>query len=333
MRPWTRILIGVLLVGLVLPSSAETGLARAKLQKYFEALQGGQLERGFRALGVPAKLGKSRWAILNEYQIKDPSVLGRCERNLKTMGEALQKYNTAYVKYPKTLKELPAAYLSTKPTCPLAKGKPYRYERRDDHFFILSCPNGHGRTPGFPLFSSIDGVLSNPKSQLMPYFHVLDERDEEGVPTIRVVGMTSRGPLDTKFAFTPEGDLDASSLVAELEEMLRQMAQAKASRVTKLDTPTFLVGMALMSNDHLIRAAHCRLAQNGMYYQIQGAQRRLGEISFAAVTKHLGKMPTCPATGKAYQLKTLPTGKTRIYCSGEAHRLAGLGADQPSREF
>lgn len=300
--------------------------------KSLEAVRDGNLALAFRTLGVPPKLSPSRWAILAEYQIRNPEKLHQCQNNLETVGDALQKFNTAFARYPQSLGELNPTYLKQISGCPEA-GKAFLYERRDDHYFRLSCPHGHGHTPGLPLFSSIDGLVVNPKNQLLPFFHVFPSLEEAGLTRVRVIGDSSKGPVDTSLAFTPVGELEASGLHQEMEGILRQMAESQAPRAVQLDTVSMLLGMALVSNDHLVGAAHCRLVQDKLYYRIQGAQRRLGEISSAEVSKHIGKLPSCPVSGKTYQIKALAGGETNISCPGRAHGAAGLAEGEPSRTF
>ncbi len=322
----------LILLILFLPAWGEPDPAQEKVQKYLDAVRDGNLGQAFRTLGVPARLSPSRWAILAEYQIKNPGQRQQCQSHLQTVGEALKSFNTAFARYPKSLGELIPSYLKQVPGCPAA-GKAFLYERRDDHFFRLSCPHGHGHTPGLPLFSSIDGLVINPKNQLLPYFYVFKSREEDGLTRVRVIGDSSRGPMDTHFSFTPVGDLEAGELTLEMEGILRKMAEAQAPRAIKLDTASLLLGMALVSDDNLVGAAHCRLVQDGLYYRVQGARRRLGEITYAQVSKHIGKLPRCPVSGKAYQIKAMAGVETKISCPGSAHGAAGLAEGEPSRTF
>ena len=114
---------------------------------------------------------------------------------------------------------------------------------------------------------------------------------------------------------------------------MKNMITSNVPRATKLDPASLLLGVASFHDQELIRAAHCRLLQEQLYYKIVGMRTRLGEMTAAEVMKHLDEIPACPTSNRNLRVKTTEAGKTRIFCSGTAHEGAGLGADEPFREF
>lgn len=302
-----------------------------QVESYFKALKNKRLDLALKAFGERAKFSPSQQAVLKEYKIVDPTPVGRCEDNLRKIGAALAKHNEFYSGYPTKLSQVSG--LGAVPKCPTTPKLAYKYERRDDYYYLLSCPGGHHRTPGFPKFSPIDGIIPNPNLTLITFYKVMGTREEQGLTKVRVIGTTPHGDFDQDFVFTPSGGFVAGNFAQEVKRLMLAMTKTTVPRATQLDPASLLLGVTVFNDQELIRAAHCRLQQEGLYYKILGVQTRLGEMSFAEVVKHLDSIPKCPTSQKPYKTKKLENGKTLIYCEGSAHSAAELEANQPSREF
>jgi len=325
-----------LIVALLLSLSgivASQPTPRKQVETYFRALYNNRLDQALEAFGAKPIFSPSQRAVLKEYKVSDPTPVGRCEDNLRALGKALARHNELYSGYPALLFDLIPNQLKQLPHCPTAPKQPYRYQRRDQFYYLLSCPTGHGRTPGFPKYSPIDGVLPNPNLKLLTFYKVMGVREEDGLSKVRVIGSTPQGAFDRDFVFTPSGGFVAGAFSNEVEEIMRAMIHSTVPRATELDPASLLLGVAVFNDQELIRAAHCRMLQETLYYKILGVQTRLGEKSYEEVVKHIDEVPKCPTSHKFLQVKKTDDGKSIIYCSGSAHADAGLDRDQPSRKL
>ena len=324
------LIISALLGLLHVPAATAKPLspAQKKVKNYLSSVRDNRLDLALKAFGSSAEMNESKWMILREFQIKDPTPVGICQQNLKSMGLALAKYNEDYSTYPPRLKEL-----GSLAHCPTAPNKPYIYQKSGNHFYTLACPTGHDRTPGFPRYSPIDGLIPNPRLLALTYFKILEETETNGLTKVRAVGATSRGFFDKQYVFTPNGGFVTGDFAKEIERVLKAMTKSAIPSATKLDTASFLLGMATFSDTNLIEAARCRLQQEKLYYQLQGAQRRMGEKSYDKVLKHLDKVPKCNVSKRPYQVRREDDGRTRIYCPGSTHSKASLEKNQPFRLF
>lgn len=304
-----------------------------QVEAYFKALINNRLDKALEAFGAQPKFSPSQQAVLKEYKVVDPTPVGRCEDNLRELGKTLAGYNDLYSNYPASLEKLVPTSLSKMPHCPTAPKKLYKYQRRDEYYYELYCPTGHGRTPGFPMYSPIDGVIPNPNLKLLTFYKVMGVREESGLTKVRVIGTTPQGDFDRDFVFTPSGGFVAGDFSNEVKRIMLAMTKTSVPRATKLDPASLLLGVAVFNDQELIRAAHCKLLQESLYYKILGVQTRLGEKSFDKVVQHIDDIPKCPTSKQPIRVKKLENGKTRIYCSGSSHTNAGLEPNQPSREF
>jgi hypothetical protein len=324
---------GILLLLFLAGTAAAQLTPEKQVEAYFKALKNNRLDLALKAFGANPTFSESQQAVLSEYKVADPTPVGRCEDNLQLLGKALASHNELYSGYPQKLSALVPNGLKILPTCPTAPKEPYIYERRDAYYYQLSCPTGHGRTPGLPMYSPIDGVIPNPNLRLLDFYKVMGVRNENGLTKVRVIGSTPRGPFDRDFVFTPSGGFVAGDFSKEVERIMKAMTKSSVPRSTKLDPASLLLGVAVFSDQELIRAAHCRLLQEKLYYKILGVQTRLGEKSYDQVIKHIDEVPKCPTSKRLLQIKKLDSGKTLIFCAGHAHAESGLGSDEPSREF
>lgn len=330
------ILLLTTLLGLSLAhagSAKPISQAQQRVENYLSAIQDNRLDLALKAFENSAKMSESKWLILKEFQIKDPTPVGICQENLTKMGLALAKYNEDLNTYPDDLARIGSRYLETIPHCPSEPKAPYIFQKSGNHFYTLACPSGHDRTPGFPRYSPIDGLIPNPRLLALNYFKILEETESNGLTKVRAIGSTSRGSFDREYVFTPSGGFVAGDFAKEIERVLRAMTKSAIPSATKLDTASFLLGMATFSDTDLVEAARCRLQQEKLYYQLQGAQRRLGEKSYDKVLKHLDEVPKCNVSGRPYLVKNEDDGRTRIYCPGTAHAKASLEKNQPFRLF
>ncbi|HIB65031.1 MAG TPA: hypothetical protein EYO33_07965 [Phycisphaerales bacterium] len=187
-------LLSVLLLVLLGSASAQQS-AENKVDTYFRSLLNKRFDLALRAFGIEKDFSASRLALLKEFRVIDPTPVGKCEDNLDTIGKALNSYNELYGGYPKSLNALVPYSMPSLPHCPSAPKKPYVYNQRDEYFCTVSCPTGHGRTPGFPMYSPIDGVIPNPNLRLLNYYNILSTRVENGLTKVKVAGATPPGEL------------------------------------------------------------------------------------------------------------------------------------------
>ena len=325
-------LLSVLLLVLLGSASAQQS-AENKVDTYFRSLLNKRFDLALRAFGIEKDFSASRLALLKEFRVIDPTPVGKCEDNLDTIGKALNSYNELYGGYPKSLNALVPYSMPSLPHCPSAPKKPYIYNQRDEYFCTVSCPTGHGRTPGFPMYSPIDGVIPNPNLRLLNYYNILSTRVENGLTKVKVAGATPQGSFERDFVFTPSGGFVSGDFTQEAGRLIKAMTQSSVPRTTNLDSPSLLLGVALFSDEDLVQAAHCRLLIEKLYFQVLGIQTRMGEKGYDQVAKHIKNVPKCPTSGELIQVKKLESGKILIYCPGAAHSAAGLPADHPQREF
>lgn len=322
--------LGLILIILVTPLSAQDS-HKKQVDKYFRALLDKRLDLALAAFGIKKDFSPSQLAVLKEFRIIDPTPVGICENNLKGIGKALNSYNELYGGYPKTLKALVPYSIPKLPRCPSAPKRPYLFNQRDEYFCRVSCPTGHGRTPGFPMYSPIDGIIPNPNLRLLNYYNILGVRVENGLTKVRVAGATPSGSFERDFVFLPSGGFVSGDFSQEVERLVQSMTKSTVPRSTKLDPPSLLLGIAMFNDQELIRAAHCRLLIEKLYYQILGIQTRMGEKGFDQVAKQIKNVPKCPTSGELIKVKKLESGRIRIYCPGAAHAPAGLATDHPQR--
>lgn len=319
-------------LALLLPTQAAPD-PKEQVETYFKALLANRLDMALQTFGASTKFNDSQKAVLGEFKLVDPTSVGYCEEHLAELGKALAKFSGANSGYPETLSALAPEYLAKIPRCPSAPNAAYEYDRRDVYFYLLSCPTGHGRTPGFPKYSPIDGLLPNPNLKLLTYYKVMDVREESGLTKVRVVGATPKGIFERDFVFTPSGGFVEGDFSKEVERLLQGIATRGVPLPTKLDPASLLLGVATFRDPELVRAAHCHLLQNKVAYQLLGMQTRMGERSFLDIFPTLVSIPKCPTSGKPLQARRAGNGKTVIYCPGQAHTGAGLAEDQPSKEI
>ena len=328
-----RIAIIIFFAGLLSYVGSAQESPRKQVEAYFQALLEKRLDLALEAFGSKPNFSPSQKAVLREYKIVDPTKVGRCESNLKALGKALAKRNKFQTGYPASLDALGKEFSNPGSRCPESPESPYVYERRDQYYYLLSCPHGHGRTPGFPKYSPIDGLLPNPKLTLLTYYKILGEKEEDGLTKVQVIGASPRGPFERDFVFTPSGGFVSGDFSKEIKRLMKAMTKTTLPRATKLDPASLLLGVAVFDDQELIRAAHCRLLQEKFYYKILGVQTRLGEKSFLDVAKHIDDIPECPTSKKSLLLKKDKDGKNWIYCPGASHAPAGLDRNEPSRKF
>ncbi|MFP4497386.1 MAG: hypothetical protein ACLFQV_04175 [Vulcanimicrobiota bacterium] len=92
-----------------------------------------------------------------------------CKTNLINIGTAVEMYHARYNKYPQELKEISPDFITSIPSCPVAKtntyssGYIYRNNPQDEESAFTVYCNGHyhqkARIPaGYPQFSSKNGI-------------------------------------------------------------------------------------------------------------------------------------------------------------------------------
>lgn len=324
--------VAFLLLGLLSVASAQDA-SRKRVEAFYEALKEKRPDLALRAFGLKSTLNESQKAILKEYGVVDVSPVGHCEERLGELGKALASYDKLRGGYPESLKALVPYSMPKLPRCPTAPQADYRYNQKDRVFYVLSCPTGHGRTRGFPMYSSVDGLIPNPNFSLVNCFSVSNAGERDGLTVVKVVGSGPKGKFERDFLFTPMGGFVSGAFSNEVEEMLRTSISGKVARATRMDPGSLILGMAALSDQSLVKAAHCRLQVEKLYYKILGVRNRLGEKSFDEVAKYLDEVPVCPVSKKKLRVDKSPEGKYRVYCPGASHTEAGLGENQPSREF
>ena len=136
------------------------GFAHSALNEYgdFEAAFTGTMVSGSNALDMFAQFLEYEFVMS-----RHNGQLVECSSNLKNIATALEMYGVDNDgQYPDELKDLSSEYLVRVPICPTAGAKPYAYTRAEaEGTYLVSCV-GHQHpllNPGFPRYSSTDGIL------------------------------------------------------------------------------------------------------------------------------------------------------------------------------
>jgi hypothetical protein len=306
---------------------------RERVEAYFRALKNKRADLALKAFGLRSSFSESEKAVLKANDISDFTPVGQCEVKLATIGEALASYDRVQGGYPADLKALVPNSISKLPRCPTSPQKDYWYSQTNRVFYKLSCPTGHGRTKGLPMYTSVDGLIPNPRFSQVDCFQVMKPREEGGLTRVKAIWSSARGRFERDFTFTPLDGFVFGAFSREVEEVLRARVEGRAPRGKRLDTTLFLLGLAALPEQGLVKAAHCKLRLDQFYYKVHGVRARLGEKSFDDVVKHLDEVPVCPVSKRKLQLNRDDDGNLQVYCPGHAHSEAGLERDRPCRKF
>ena len=287
-------------------------------------------------------------------------MLSECEDNLFALAAAVENHPGGP---PPTLEALVAsgqAFPQGLPTCP-GKGT-YRYRREGEDYRIWCATDAHailGIRGDYPAFSRSQGLtLGNQQlglrvpvdfdvqdwsveiddyDELIQSFVVRQaehSRTQPGQPyrlrTGRFVLSRQGGQWlidlalsnrDMAFVFDPDRWAEEMSPAAQTLYYF-QMAEASDYKFTDLESRTQLEVRICEANLRSLSLALERWSA-----EHHGAYPKGGWTGLAR--KDLPELPTCPAGG-TYRFRLEPPGSYRIWCSGHAHKEAGLAPDYPA---